>query len=112
MKRRIRRTKQFRDDLLDIYAYIYRRTPRGAEKVFDAIERSVKGLLRRPGAGGRWDSPDPRLEGMRVTVVTPYRNYLIFFRAAPDGVEAFRVIHGAQELDRIVDEIDIEFEDE
>jgi len=110
MRKRIRRTKQLRQDIIAIYSYIHARSPDAAERVFDAIERSIKALLRMPGVGRRWYSPDPRLERLRVTVVLPYRNYLIFFRPVPDGVEAYRVVHGARELDQIVDEIDVEFE--
>jgi toxin ParE1/3/4 len=65
-----------------------------------------------PGVGRYWNSPDPRLDGMRVTTVTPYRNFLIFFRKVPGGIEVFRVVHGARELESIVDEIQLEFGEE
>jgi len=109
--RPIRRTKQVRQDLIDIYAYIHARSPQAAEKVFDAIERSIRALPDIAGAGRLWNSTDPRLQGMRVTVVTPYRNYLIFFRPTPDVVEVYRVVHGARELEAIVDEIELDFEE-
>jgi toxin ParE1/3/4 len=112
MRKRIRRTRQFRDDLIDIYGYIHRRSPAAAERLFDAIEKSVKQLAAMPGAGRLWFSSDKRLEGMRVTVITPYRNYLVFFRDAGDAIEVFRVIHGARELEQIVDEIQLDFQDE
>ena len=48
---------------------------------------------------------------MRVTIVLPYRNFLIFFRENGSVVEVFRVVHGAQELERIVDEIQIDFDE-
>lgn len=111
MKRRVRRTRQVREDLIAIYVYIHEQSSQSAEKVLTALERSISSLLDTPKIGRPWDSPDPRLERMRVAVSTPYRNYLIFFRPVPNGIEVFRVIHGAQELDRIVDEIDIDFED-
>ena len=53
-----------------------------------------------------------RLAGMRVTVVTPYRNYLIFFCPSDDAVEVFRIVHGARELARVVEEIQLDFEDD
>jgi toxin ParE1/3/4 len=112
MPRQIRRTRQLRQDLIDIYHYIHERNPQAAEKVLSAIERNIKSLLVTPLVGTLWNSQDPRLEGMRVTVVTPYRNYLIFFRPSNTGIDVYRVIHGARELERIVDEIDIEYEDE
>src|SRR5688500_7503891 len=103
--RRIRRTKQVADDIIEIYRFIHARSPESAERVFNAIESSIKALLHIPGAGRLWNSSDPRLEGMRVTPLTPYRNYLIFFRRIPNGIEVFRVIQGMQQMERIVEEI-------
>jgi toxin ParE1/3/4 len=111
MKRQIRRTIQVRRDIIDIYGYIYERSPQAAESVFDAIEQSIVALADMPGVGRRWNSPDPRLEGMRITPVTRYRNYIIFFRLGDDAVEIYRIVHGARELARIVDEIDLDFEE-
>lgn len=112
MKRSIRRTRQVAEDLIGIYLRIHEHSPQAAERVLTVLERNIRALLDSPGVGRQWESPDPRLEGMRVAVVTPYRNYLMFFRAKPGGIDLFRVIHGAQELDRIVDEIDADFQDE
>jgi toxin ParE1/3/4 len=109
MTRQIRRTRQVAQDLIEIYQYIHERNAPAAERVLDAIEQSLNSLLKTPVVGRQWNSPDPRLEGMRVTLVTPYRNYLIFFRPVSDGIEVYRIVHGARELERIVDEIDIEF---
>jgi toxin ParE1/3/4 len=109
MKRQVRRTRQVRDDLISIYLYIHEHSPAAAEKVLTVMERNIRSLLDTPGVGRRWNSPDPRLDGMRVAVITPYRNYLIFYRPTSGGIDVFRVVHGARELDRIVDEIEIDF---
>ena len=111
MKGQIRRHRQVNDDLIEIYAYIHRRSPEAAEKVFNALEGSIRSLLDTPGAGRLWRTSDPRLEGLRVTVCKPYRNYLIFFRRVADGIEVFRIVHGARELGRIVEEIEIELDE-
>ena len=108
----IRRTRQVREDIIAVYRHLHADNPRAADAVLDAIERSVRRLLDVPGVGRYWASPDPRLDGMRVTTVRPYRNYLIFFRSVPDGIEVFRVVHGARELGPLVDEIVAQFEDE
>ena len=65
-----------------------------------------------PGVGRFWNSPDPRLDGLRVVTVRPFRNYLIFFRAMPRGIEVFRVVHGARDLGPLVDEIEFEFDED
>jgi plasmid stabilization system protein ParE len=94
MRRGIRRTRQVADDIIAIYRFIRARSPQGAERVFDAIERSIRSLPDTPGIGRRWHSPDPRLNGMRVAVVTPYRNYLIFFRATDELSKFFALCAG------------------
>ena len=110
MNRALRRTKQVREDIIGIYTCIGQRNPDAAERVFDAIERCISGLASFPGIGRVWNSSDPRLPDMRVVPVTPYRNYLVFFRAIEKRVEIYRVVHGARELERIVEEIDLDFE--
>ena len=110
MSRAIRRAKQVQQDIIDIYTYIGQRNSDAAERVVDAIEGSIASLKEFPGIGSVWSANDPRLSGMRVVPVSPYRNYLIFFRPIEDLVEIYRVVHGARNLDRIVDEIDFEFD--
>jgi plasmid stabilization system protein ParE len=110
-RRPIRRTRQLRDDIIELYSHIYQQSPQTAEKVFDAIERSIRALPDIPGAGRLWNSTDPRLEGMRVTVVMPYRNFLVFFRPTPTAIEVLRVIRGSRALERIVDGIELDFDE-
>ena len=112
MSRQIRRHPRVRDDLIEIYRFIHERSPRSADKVYDAIENSIRALLDMPGVGTLWQTSDDRLAGLRVTPCTPYRNFLMFFRAVSDGIELYRVVHGAQELGRIVDDIERDLEDE
>lgn len=112
MRRVIRRTTQVRQDIIEICRYIRHQNPRAADAVFNAIERSIKSLMDVPGVGRYWNSPDPRLDGMRFTTVRPFRNYLIFFRADSNGIEVFRVIHGARALEPLIDEIQLDFDDE
>lgn len=109
MKRVIRRTKQARDDIIDIYGYIAARNHSAAERVFDAIEQTIRFISEWPGCGTRWEAPHPKLEGIRMIGLQKYRNYLVFFRPTNDSVEILRVVQGAQLLERIVDEIELEF---
>lgn len=111
MRAKLRRTHQVRHDLLSIYRHVHARSPKAAERVFDAIERSIRSLEATPHIGRRWESRDPRLEGMRVLVVAPYPNYLVFFRLVGTTIEIHRVVHGARELERIIEDIELDFDD-
>lgn len=42
---------------------------------------------------------DPELRGVRwIAVKKPFQNHLIFYRIQSDGIEAWRLLHGAQDL--------------
>jgi toxin ParE1/3/4 len=106
MIRNIRRTPQGRRDIIAIYTYIYQRSPASADRVFDAIEKTIRGLARFPGGGNRWISDHPRLEGLRFTTITGYRSFLVFFKPSKNTVEIYRVVHGARDLGFVVAQIE------
>jgi toxin ParE1/3/4 len=112
MSRKIHFAPRVRTDIIRIYNYIAERSPQSAERVVQAIRRSMDDLAEMPGVGRAWESTRALLQGMRVTTVRRYRNYLIFFRPEKDRVEIFRVVHGARELDSIVAQIQEDLEDE
>lgn len=106
------RSGQVHEDLMAIYLHIGKDRPAAAEEVLDRIESTIELLSTLPGLGNRWKSPDPRLSGLPVAVVTPYRNYLVFFRRSDRGVEVYRVVHGARDLEQIVDQVVFDLDDE
>lgn len=110
MKLLARRSPQFRSDLLELYAFVHQRSPQGAELLLDAVERTVSLLCEHPGSGRAWLSPDPMLAGMRVMLAMPYRNYLVFYRAYATYIEFYRVVHGARDLEQVMDELDLSFD--
>jgi toxin ParE1/3/4 len=49
--------------------------------------------------GRAWESPDPRLAGVRVyPLPRRFRNYLVFYRPIAGGIEVLTVLHGARDL--------------
>ena len=110
MSRAIRRSARVRRDLIEIYTYIHERSPGAAEKVLHSIEKNIRSLSDSPGIGHYWASSDPRFQGVRIAVVHPYRNYLIFFRLVEETVEVYRVVHGARELEPLMDDLDPELD--
>lgn len=59
-------------------------------------------LAAMPGMGGRYESDNLELAGVRVFPVSRIRNYLIFYRPTPQGIEVLRVLHGARDIDRVL----------
>jgi toxin ParE1/3/4 len=43
----------------------------------------------------------PGLSGLRSFRVAGFRNYLVFYRTSPCGIDIVRVLHGARDLDTL-----------
>ena len=90
-----------REDLDQIHAYISEDNPEAADRVLEAAFSTFAGLAKMPGMGRPRAFRLPELSGLRSLRVQGFRNYLIFYRPQPDGVEIVRVLQGAQNLDAL-----------
>jgi toxin ParE1/3/4 len=93
--RRIARTIEAKEDLLDIWLYINRRSRRNADRFIEKIEEKLELIAGMPGIGQRRDDFGPDLRSF------PVGDYLIFYQPLQDGILVVRVLHGAQNLRRI-----------
>jgi toxin ParE1/3/4 len=90
-------------DVVEIADYLAQRTSlAAADRFVDAAERTIERLARMPGIGNRWDDDDPDLANVRVSPVSRYRNYLVFYRPIDGGIEVLRILHGARDITRIL----------
>lgn len=89
-------------DLDEKAEYIARNRPVTARRFYDAADRAFERLANTPGLGGPWESTNPNLAGLRVWPIPRFKNYLIFYRPIPDGIEVVRVLHGAQDIESIL----------
>lgn len=112
MKLPVRRTREVANDIIGIYVHIGLRNRDAAERVLDEIERVILFLSEWPGAGTLWKSSHPQLHDIRVIGLSKFRNYLIFYRVRNNTLELLRVLHGARDLERVIEEMQIEFENE
>ena len=55
--------------------------------------------------GGVYKPNHAELPEVRVFQVTTFDSYLIFYYEIPTGIRILRVVHGARDLDRIIDEL-------
>lgn len=100
MKRAIIRLRPAERDLVDIFVYLGRKSPRAADRFLAAVERTFAQLASRPGVGAPHETDDPDFDAVRVSPVTRFRSYLIFYRATADRLEVLRVLHAARDVDR------------
>jgi toxin ParE1/3/4 len=86
-----------RADLLDISDYIASDNPAAAERLLAELETKSLLLADQPGIGHR--RPDILREDLLCFGV---RQYLIFYRLIPEGIEVVRYLHGRRDLKRLL----------
>jgi toxin ParE1/3/4 len=101
MKRIVRKWPNAIQDLIDHYTYIARDKIDPADRFLAMAEDAFQQLAEMPGMGRAWESPHPRLAGVRVYPMPGrFRNYLIFYRLVTNGIEVLAVLHGAHDLEK------------
>ena len=51
-----------------------------------------------PHVGREWESGLPSLTGVRKWPVRGFRNYVVFYRPVPGGIDVLRFVHAASDL--------------
>ena len=102
MTRRIVRPRVVERDLAGLADYVGRTNADAGLRFLAAAEKELRRLAEMPGLGSIWESDNPRLEGIRVSRIRRFKNYLIFYRALDDGIEVVRVLHGARDIERFL----------
>lgn len=93
---RLLRTPQANDDLLAIWEYIARDSPQAADRFLRNLDETCKLLVENPKMGQLQEQYRPGLRCFSVG------SYLIFYKAIEEGIEVYRVLHGARHLDRLL----------
>jgi toxin ParE1/3/4 len=75
-----------------------------ALRFLDAVETTLRLLLKHPelGSGRRFERSE--LAGVRSFPVKGFDKHLSFYRPTEWGIEVLRVLHGARDLGTIFDE--------
>lgn len=100
-------------DLVDAYRYYAREAGvRIADQLFGKVEAASTRLAKHPGLGTRYAPDEPYFADLRYLPVAGFRSFLIFYRPIPEGIEIYRVLHGARDVDSILsDEMDVPDDD-
>jgi toxin ParE1/3/4 len=92
----VRRSPLAEQDYREIWRYIAARNPDAADRLLLRIDAKLDLYAGNPGMGTRRDQLAPGLRSF------PVGRYLAFYRAAKDGIELVRVLHGARDLKEIL----------
>ena len=72
-----------------------------AWRFFNAVDQTLRKLAWKPDLGRVRRFRNPVLHELRsFRVESPFNRFLIFYRAAADKLEAWRLMHGARDLPR------------
>jgi toxin ParE1/3/4 len=89
-------------DLEELGVFIGKDNPAAAGEVVRQLRLSFEQLAPMPQLG-RIVTKIKTSEELRMWLSPAFRNYLIFYRELPDGVEIVRVLHGARDIKRILE---------
>jgi toxin ParE1/3/4 len=90
-------------DEAEIFEYLSRRSLATAQRFVDKVDETVQGLCSTTTPGMPWMSENPRLRGLRWTKVRGFPNHLLFFRVSDELIEIIRILHGARDIETILD---------
>lgn len=91
-------------DIEAIVDYLNEREPVAAVRFVEAVERTLEHIAHVPTAYPMFQTNRPQLVGVRWRPVGgSFANYLVFYRQAGDDVvDVVRVLHGAQDIRRLL----------
>jgi toxin ParE1/3/4 len=81
--------------------YIARRNPAAAERFLNASEEALGLLAEFPELGSPCSFKNPAWSNLRSWALRRFRNYVIYYRPLPEGIEVVRVLHGAQDVEHV-----------
>lgn len=91
-------------DLIELATYISQENLEAAEQFLLAAEETFRQLAKMPKMGKSRDCVNPDLANIRQQAVKGFRKYLIFYRTRDTDIEILRVLHGARDIDTILDQ--------
>ena len=89
---RILRSRESQADYNEIWDYIAQRDITSADRLVDSFDVALATLATAPKVGRTVEFLGKDLRSF------PIGNYLLFYRALPDGIELIRVLHGARDI--------------
>ena len=90
-------------NIRDIAAYLAEHDPRLPRRLIAALEETIQYLHESPNVGHLWRRL-PSTPQLGYHAVRRFRNYLIFYLPLRDGIEIWRVLHGARDLRNLLKE--------
>jgi toxin ParE1/3/4 len=94
----IKITQKARQDLRSIYRYIAQDNPHAARRVIEQLQATIHLLARNPHMGLLRSHLQ---QGLRTFTSG---SYIIFYQPLNTGVNVVHIIHGARDIENLLDE--------
>jgi toxin ParE1/3/4 len=91
-------------DLLGQVDFISRDNPEAAERFIDAVEAAFELLADNPLLGTMCAFEHPSAQGLRHWSVTGFKQYVVFYRPLPNGIEVVRLLHASRDAEAALGE--------
>lgn len=78
--------------------------PALGERFVDEALHTFEFLADAPFLGHPYQHQNRKLKGLRSWVMSPFRNYIVFYWPRRTGIEVARVLHGARDIERLLRE--------
>jgi toxin ParE1/3/4 len=93
-------------DLVEAYRFYAREAGmKVADRFLVEAEATFKQLAAMPGIGTRFEASNPAFGELRfLPLPARFKKFSVFYRAAADGIEIIRVLHGARDIAGILAE--------
>ena len=103
MKRRLVVRPKARRDIAEIADYIAAENLGAADRFIDEMSEAFSKLALMPHMGSARRFRRQSLRGLRLWRVPHFEKYLIIYQPEESAVEVIRVLHGARNIERLLE---------
>jgi toxin ParE1/3/4 len=84
--------------------YLAQRNEALGERFLQAATQTIRDIVSMPGLGSVCPVASPGLQNLRTWPIRGFRKHLVYYVPTGDGIEVVRVLHGARDTQRILEE--------
>lgn len=99
----VKRRPQVAIDLIEYAEYLSKNSLDTALRFLDAAENTFIFVAKNPEIGALCRFSSAQVELVRFWPVKGFDKYLIFYQPLSDGIEVVRLLHGARDLETILE---------
>lgn len=99
---RIEKSEQFSTDVVHQFGWYHKQAGDAlAFRFLSSVDSTIIRIAVRPDLGRKRNFAKPALQGLRsFAVAAPFERLLVFYRATPEVLQLWRLMHGARDLQR------------